>query len=191
MITGYAGFRKHFFKRLLLFWKLCPTAFIGWIELHGVPFLSCSQFLPRTRSDKPPFIHSAEVRCFTHKRSKPCCTTGRCFPSIHFGLGPSHWFKPITTLLRDLACPPFWFAQATVSPELRHSPRRASNYCPNPTIHHRHQVPGELRGPTLCRQATAKSKLHPDSPVRYVRWHAKRRRSSWLSRPIPSLMVNA
>jgi hypothetical protein len=156
-------------------------------------FLSC-----RVRSSFPEqgvtshnLIHSAEVRCFTHKRSKPCCTTGRSFPSIHFSMGLSHWSKPITTLLCDLACPPFCFAQATVSPELRHSPWRAPNYCPNPTIHHRHQVPGELKGPTLCRQATAKSELHPDSPVRYVRWHAKGRRTSWLSRPIPSLMVNA
>jgi hypothetical protein len=146
--------------------ELCPSAFTGWLELHGVPFLSHSQFLPGTRSDKPQFDNSAEVRCFTHERPYPCCTTGCTFPSTHFGMGPSIRSKPITALLRNPACPPFCFAQDTVSPELRHSPRRAPNYFLNPTIHHRHQVSGELRGPTLCRQAMAKSELHPDSPVR-------------------------
>jgi hypothetical protein len=87
--------------------ELCPSAFTGWLELRGVPFLPRSQFLPGTRSDMPQFDNSAEVRCFTHERPYPCCTTGRTFSSTYFGMGPSIRSKPITALLRDPACPPF------------------------------------------------------------------------------------
>jgi hypothetical protein len=48
--------------------ELCLSAFTGLLELCGVPFLLRSQFLPGTRSDKPQFDNSAEVRCFTHER---------------------------------------------------------------------------------------------------------------------------
>jgi hypothetical protein len=36
----------------------------------------------RNREYPDTFLHSAEVVTCTHKRSKPCCTTGRTFPSI-------------------------------------------------------------------------------------------------------------
>jgi hypothetical protein len=113
-------------------------------------------------------------------------------PRPHFlCMGPSLRSKPITALLRDPACQPFCFAQDMVSPELRHSPWRASNYFLNPTIHHRHQVPGELRGPTLCRQATAKSELHPNSSVRYSIDMRKEEDPANFPRAIIDLMVNA
>src|SRR3954467_1631511 len=50
-------------------------------NFHGVPFPPCSQLLPGTGSNKLQFLHSTEVRYFTHERSNPCCTTGRSFPS--------------------------------------------------------------------------------------------------------------
>src|SRR3954465_1601057 len=50
-------------------------------NLHGVPFPLRSQLLPGTGSNKLQFLHSAEVRYFSHERSIPCCTTGRSFPS--------------------------------------------------------------------------------------------------------------
>src|SRR3954469_24574097 len=58
-------------------------------NLHGVPFPPRSQLLPGTGSNKLQFLHSAEVRYFTHERSNPCCTTGRSFPStIPMAWGP-------------------------------------------------------------------------------------------------------
>jgi hypothetical protein len=36
----------------------------------------------RNREYPDTFIHSPEVVTYTHKRSKPCYTTGRTFPSI-------------------------------------------------------------------------------------------------------------
>ena len=50
-------------------------------NFRGVPFLPRSQLLPGTGSNKLQFLHSAEVRYFTHKRSTPFCTTGRTFLS--------------------------------------------------------------------------------------------------------------
>src|SRR3954465_12297265 len=50
-------------------------------NFHGVPFPPHSQLLPGTGSIKLQFLHSAEVRYFTHERSNPYCTTGRSFPS--------------------------------------------------------------------------------------------------------------
>src|SRR3954469_23865397 len=50
-------------------------------NFHGVPFLPGSQLLPGTGSNKLQFLHSTEVRYFTHERSNPCCTTERSFPS--------------------------------------------------------------------------------------------------------------
>jgi hypothetical protein len=122
--------------------ELCPSAFTGWLELHGVPFLPRSQFLPGTRSDKPQINNSAEVRCFTHERPYPCCTIGRTFPSTHFGMGPSIRSKLITALLRNPACPPFCNPLTTCSQALL----KASSQLH--TIHHRHLVPGETKGPT-------------------------------------------
>src|SRR3954465_1581517 len=51
-------------------------------NFHGVPFPPRSKLLPETGSNKLQFLHSAEVRHFTHERSNPCCTTGQSFPSI-------------------------------------------------------------------------------------------------------------
>src|SRR3954464_8700364 len=49
-------------------------------NFHGVPFPQHSQLLPRTGSNKLQFLHSAEVRHFTHERSTLCCTTRKLIP---------------------------------------------------------------------------------------------------------------
>src|SRR3954466_5842745 len=73
-------------------------------NFHGVPFPPRSQLLPGTGSNKLQFLHSAEVRYFTHERSTLCCTTGQLIP-VHNSMmwGPED--DPIQSLpLRDLAC---------------------------------------------------------------------------------------
>jgi hypothetical protein len=59
-----------------------------------------------------------------------------------------------------------------------------------PTIHHRHHVPGELRGPTLCHQAMLYD-LHPDSPVRSSVDMRKEEDPANFLRATIDLMVNA
>src|SRR3954462_3072018 len=49
-------------------------------NFHGVPFPPRSQLLPRTGSNKLQFLHSAEVRYFTHERSTLCSTIGQLIP---------------------------------------------------------------------------------------------------------------
>jgi len=50
--------------------ELCPSAFTGLLELHGVPFRQRSQFqIPEQGVTGHDSLHSAEVCCFTHKRS--------------------------------------------------------------------------------------------------------------------------
>src|SRR3954464_982701 len=49
-------------------------------NFHGVPFPRRSQLLPEIGSNKLHFLHSAEVRYFTHERSTLCCTTGQLIP---------------------------------------------------------------------------------------------------------------
>src|SRR3954463_5253992 len=67
-------------------------------NFHGVPFPPRSQILPGTGSNKLQFLHSAEVRYFSHERSTPCFTTGQLTrPQFHV-VGPSSWSKPITAL---------------------------------------------------------------------------------------------
>jgi len=45
----------------------------GLLELYEVPFPLRSQFLPGIGSIMTRFIHSAEVRYFSHKRPWPFC----------------------------------------------------------------------------------------------------------------------
>src|SRR3954471_23313738 len=69
-------------------------------NLHGVTFPPRSQLLPGTGSNKLYFLHSAEVRYFTHERSTLCCTTGQLIPvhnSMKCGLedDPSQSLPPL------------------------------------------------------------------------------------------------
>src|SRR3954466_13281452 len=74
-------------------------------NFHGVPFPQRSHLLPGTGSNKLQFLHSAEVRYFTHERSTPCCTTGQLIrPQFHV-VGPSRSSKPITALSVSLHDP--------------------------------------------------------------------------------------
>jgi hypothetical protein len=58
------------------------------VSLHRLIRASMGSFLTafvapsRNREYLDTFLHSAEVVTCTHKRSKPCCTTRRTFPSI-------------------------------------------------------------------------------------------------------------
>jgi len=80
------------------------------------------------------------------KRSKPCCTTGRTFPStLSLVWGPVD--DPSQSLPSSHnACPPVVVVQITppVYPTLRHY----LGGLPQP--YHRHLSPWELRGPTHC-----------------------------------------
>src|SRR3954465_5580464 len=67
-------------------------------NLHGVPFPPRSQLLPGIGSNKLQFLHSAEVRYFTHERSTLCCTTGQLTRPLFHVVGPSKGSKPITAL---------------------------------------------------------------------------------------------
>jgi len=50
--------------------ELCPSAFTGLLELHGVPFRQRSQFqIPEQGVTGHILLHSVEVCFFTHKRS--------------------------------------------------------------------------------------------------------------------------
>jgi hypothetical protein len=59
-----------------------------YVSLHMLIRASIGSFpaafvaLSRNREYPDTFLHSAEVITCTYKRSKPCCTTGRTFPSI-------------------------------------------------------------------------------------------------------------
>src|SRR3954471_4872672 len=82
-------------------------------NLHGVPFPSRSQLLPGTVSNKLQFLHSAEVRYFTHERSTLCCTTGHLIPvhnSVVWGLedDPSKSLPPSRPRMSPCCtpCPP-------------------------------------------------------------------------------------
>jgi hypothetical protein len=74
-VTSRAGFRKHFFKRLLLFRRTVS------VSLHRLIRASMGSFpvvfaAPSQNREYPDtFLHSVEVVTCTHKRSKPCYTT--------------------------------------------------------------------------------------------------------------------
>jgi hypothetical protein len=80
------------------------------ISLHRLTRASMGSFpavfvaLSRNREYQDTFLHSVEVVTWTHKRSKPCCTS-EC--PYFLGMGHSRWSKLITVLLRDPADPPF------------------------------------------------------------------------------------
>jgi hypothetical protein len=57
MVVWQCSFCKEIFKSQVLFLKLCPLAFTDLLELHADLFLSCSQFLPGTRSTNKPQGH--------------------------------------------------------------------------------------------------------------------------------------
>jgi hypothetical protein len=53
----------------VLFLKLCPSAFTGCENLHGVPFHAAIVVpYPGTGSIMTHLLHSREVRYFSHKR---------------------------------------------------------------------------------------------------------------------------
>ena len=128
-VVGNAGFRKHFFKCCFYSENYVRQPSQVDQNFHGVPFLPRSQLLPGTGSNKLQFLHSAEVRYFTHERSTLCCTTGQLIP-IHISMmwGPeddprqslppsrprmSPWCTPCPHLeLRQ------WFIQTVQMPEL-------------------------------------------------------------------------
>ena len=83
------------------------------VSLHRLTRTSWSSFpaafavLSQNKEWQATFLHSAEVRCFTHERSYPCCTSELHARPHFLGVGPSIRTKPITVLLRDPAHPPF------------------------------------------------------------------------------------
>jgi hypothetical protein len=74
-------FRKHFFKRLLLFRRTMSVSLCRLIRASMGSFPAALVAPSRNREYPDTFLHSAEVVTCTHKRSTPCCTTGRSFPS--------------------------------------------------------------------------------------------------------------
>src|SRR3954471_20726339 len=69
-------------------------------NLHGVPFPPRSQLLPGTGSNKLQFLHSAEVRYFTHERSTSLLHNQASFPvhnSMMWGpvVGPSQSLRSL------------------------------------------------------------------------------------------------
>jgi hypothetical protein len=80
-VFGNAGFRKHFFKRLLLFRRTISVSLHGLIRASMGSFPTVFAAPSRNRAYPDTFLHSAEVVTCTHRRSTPCCTTGRSFPS--------------------------------------------------------------------------------------------------------------
>ena len=67
-------------------------------NFHGIPFPPRSPLLPRTGSNKLQFLHSAQVRYFTHERSQLCCISKLQVHSHSLGVRPRLRFKPITAL---------------------------------------------------------------------------------------------
>jgi hypothetical protein len=68
-----------------------------------------AMFAAHSRNKEYPdtFLHSAEVVTCTHRRSTPCSTTGRSFPSTLPWCGAQSVIRAITVPSRDLANPPF------------------------------------------------------------------------------------
>jgi hypothetical protein len=86
--------------------ELCPSAFIGWLELRWASFLPRSQLLFGRES--------ILILFFTLRwslapiRDQSLVAHPSSWHRPHFlGVGPSRWSKPITILLRDPANPPF------------------------------------------------------------------------------------
>jgi hypothetical protein len=75
------------------------------VSLHRLIRASMGSFLAafvapsRNREYLDTFLHSAEVVTCTHRRSTPCCTTGRTFPSI------LPWYGS-QSMIRANHCPP-------------------------------------------------------------------------------------
>jgi hypothetical protein len=87
--------------------ELCPSAFIGWLELWWAPFVPCLQLLPGAGS--------IQILSYTLQRWSLVPIRDQCLAAQpgdlsrpHFlGVGPSQWSEPITVPSRDLAYPPF------------------------------------------------------------------------------------
>ena len=132
----------------------CPSGVTG--VRASWSHLSCSvrSSFPEQGVTCHTFLHFAEVRCFTHKRSQPCCTTGRSFLStLSLVWGPvddpSHspcfsttpHAHPFVGLSSSLS-----FGRLFRTKVLPYTKDRL--FQTTPTIHHRHQKPWELRDPT-------------------------------------------
>jgi hypothetical protein len=114
------------------------------------------------------FLHSAEVRHFSHERVLALLHNRAIFP-VHtsFGMGPSLRSKPITALLRDPVCPPFCTPRprgsrimVTVHPEL--PPR-------DHAIHHRQQVPRGIKGSHPLHVPNIGTRLTASCPLTHER----------------------
>jgi hypothetical protein len=80
-VIGNASFRKHFFKRLLLFRRTMSVSLHKLIRASMGSFPAVFAASSRSREYPDTFLHSAEVVTCTHRRSTLCCTIGRTFPS--------------------------------------------------------------------------------------------------------------
>ena len=153
-------------------------------NFHGVPFPPRSQLLPGTGSNKLQFLHSAEVRHFTHERSNLRCTTGQLIP-IHNSMmwgpedDPSQSLPPSWPRMSPWCTPcPHnelrqWFVQT-----VRCQNYRGTMRVPTHMLHILYELPINV-----CYE--------DNNHDLYIRLHARGRRYNWLLCPIPNLMVNA
>jgi hypothetical protein len=72
---GNASFCKDFFKRLLLFWRTRSVSLHRLIRALMCSFPAAFVAPSRNKGYPDTFFHSPELVTYTHKRSKPCCTS--------------------------------------------------------------------------------------------------------------------
>ena len=149
-----ARFYKTFLQEVAFILKTMP------VILHRartfMEFLSCSvrNSFPEQGVTCYSFLHSAEVRYFTHKRSRPCCTTRRTFLStLSLVWGPV--FDPSHSLCFSTTphAHPFVGLSSPLSLgrlfRTKVLPYTIRIDCSrHPTVHHRPQELWDLRDPT-------------------------------------------
>ena len=97
-------------------------------NLHGVPFPPRSPLLPRTGSNKLQFLHSAEVRHFTHERSQLCWTSELQVRSHFLGVRPRLRPKLITAFSATLHVSLVYASPPIELRQWQYIPFRCRNY---------------------------------------------------------------
>ena len=164
---------KGFFKRLLLFWRLCPSLLTGHPEPCGFLSGNVRSSIPGTRGNMLHLFTLCRGALFSHEGSPANWSSGILTP--HFrGVKPGLRFQTIHRASPHTMCPPITATQThllystTIICRDNKGPRAA---------HHRHQHPWELRDPTHGHVVAQDLQHMPLA----VRWHTAGKRSQMIS----------
>ena len=175
-------FGKGFFKRLLLFWRQCPSLLTGHPEPCGFLSGNVRSSFPEQGVTCYIFLHSAEVRYFTHEGSPANWSSGILTSHVR-GVKPGLRFQTIRRASPHTMCPPITATQT----HLRYSTTIICRDNKGPrAAHHRHQHPWELRDPTHGHVVSQDLQHTPLA----ARWYTAEKRSHMISLHISGLLVS-